>query len=295
VNGGKLHVISDNGKIVLATLKAGSYFGEISVLNMGASGNRRTASVRSVGYSDLFCLAKEDLWEVLKEYPAVRVKLEAIAIKRLENHKKPMSETVNLKRCKSAPSLMEPSLLLRSQDLKDMKRHGTLPSSLLKRTDISMIIRKDSQSKSGKNSAVLPSSSKSTLTLTRIDETRNKQSKDEIAKSNRINDNDLQISIPKFDLNMSESKLREKAKNEKYILENETLQKYEQAHLIKEIKRLRRRIVKLEAENSQLSNIDLSKRGKETSIGSSANSSRSKNNSERMLAKEESDTDEFKV
>ena len=54
------------------------------------SGNRRTASVRSVGYSDLFCLSKEDLWEVLKEYPAVRVKLEAIAVKRLEKHKKPL-------------------------------------------------------------------------------------------------------------------------------------------------------------------------------------------------------------
>lgn len=35
MNGGKLQVISDNGKIVLATLKAGSYFGEISILNMG--------------------------------------------------------------------------------------------------------------------------------------------------------------------------------------------------------------------------------------------------------------------
>jgi len=34
-----------------------------------------------------FCL---DLWEVLKEYPAVRVKLEAIAVKRLEKHKKPL-------------------------------------------------------------------------------------------------------------------------------------------------------------------------------------------------------------
>ena len=54
------------------------------------SGNRRTASVRSVGYSDLFCLSKEDLWEVLKEYPAVRVKLESIAVKRLEKHKKPL-------------------------------------------------------------------------------------------------------------------------------------------------------------------------------------------------------------
>jgi len=54
------------------------------------SGNRRTASVRSVGYSDLFCLSKEDLWEVLKEYPAVRVKLESIAVKRLEKHQKPL-------------------------------------------------------------------------------------------------------------------------------------------------------------------------------------------------------------
>jgi cyclic nucleotide gated channel alpha 3 len=35
VNGGRLQVISDNGKMVLATLKAGSYFGEISILNMG--------------------------------------------------------------------------------------------------------------------------------------------------------------------------------------------------------------------------------------------------------------------
>jgi cyclic nucleotide gated channel alpha 3 len=35
VNRGKLHVISENGRTVLATLRAGSYFGEISVLNMG--------------------------------------------------------------------------------------------------------------------------------------------------------------------------------------------------------------------------------------------------------------------
>lgn len=88
VNRGRLHVVADNGKTVLATLKPGSYFGEISILNMGTAGNRRTASVRSVGYSDLFCLSKQDLWDVLKEYPAARVKLEAIAVKRLEKYKK---------------------------------------------------------------------------------------------------------------------------------------------------------------------------------------------------------------
>jgi len=88
VNRGRLQVVADNGKTVLATLKAGSYFGEISILNMGTAGNRRTASVRSVGYSDLFCLSKNDMWEVLKEYPAARVRLEAIAVKRLEKYKK---------------------------------------------------------------------------------------------------------------------------------------------------------------------------------------------------------------
>lgn len=88
VNRGRLQVVADNGKTILATLKPGSYFGEISILNMGTAGNRRTASVRSVGYSDLFCLSKQDLWDVLKEYPAARVKLEAIAVKRLERYKK---------------------------------------------------------------------------------------------------------------------------------------------------------------------------------------------------------------
>ncbi|XP_049298023.1 cyclic nucleotide-gated cation channel alpha-3 isoform X4 [Anopheles funestus] len=92
VNRGRLQVVADNGKTVMASLKAGSYFGEISILNMGtagkALGNRRTASVRSVGYSDLFVLSKKDMWDVLKEYPAARVRLEAIAVKRLEKYKK---------------------------------------------------------------------------------------------------------------------------------------------------------------------------------------------------------------
>ena len=85
---GRLQVVADNGRTILATLRAGSYFGEISILNVGNAGNRRTASVRSVGYSDLFCLSKRDLWEVLKDYPTARVRLEAIAVKRLEKYKK---------------------------------------------------------------------------------------------------------------------------------------------------------------------------------------------------------------
>ncbi|CAI9721896.1 Hypothetical predicted protein [Octopus vulgaris] len=131
VNRGRLQVVADNGKTVLATLKPGSYFGEISILNMGTAGNRRTASVRSVGYSDLFCLSKQDLWDVLKEYPAARVKLESIAVKRLEKYKKAPLEKAALARSKSTPGLVE-SLGQVPVDVMTMHRHHTLPAGLPK-------------------------------------------------------------------------------------------------------------------------------------------------------------------
>ncbi|XP_060830638.1 cyclic nucleotide-gated cation channel alpha-3-like isoform X11 [Bombus pascuorum] len=120
VNRGRLQVVADNGKTVLATLKAGSYFGEISILNMRTAvgvqikrshkrvfRNRRTASVRSVGYSDLFVLSKKDMWDVLKEYPAARIRLEAIAVKRLEKYKRAPLEKAAMGRCQSTPGLVE--------------------------------------------------------------------------------------------------------------------------------------------------------------------------------------------
>ncbi|KAK5642984.1 hypothetical protein RI129_009151 [Pyrocoelia pectoralis] len=77
VKRGRLQVVADDGKTVLATLGAGSVFGEVSVLDIAGNrtGNRRTANVRSLGYSDLFCLAKDDLWVALADYPEARATL----------------------------------------------------------------------------------------------------------------------------------------------------------------------------------------------------------------------------
>ncbi|CAC5411608.1 CNGA3 [Mytilus coruscus] len=77
VKRGRLQVVSEDGKVIFVTLSDGSVFGEISVLNISGNktGNRRTASVRSVGYSDLFCLSKRDLWDALEEYPEAKKNL----------------------------------------------------------------------------------------------------------------------------------------------------------------------------------------------------------------------------
>lgn len=58
VKRGRLSVVADDEKTVLATLGAGSVFGEVSVLDIAGNktGNRRTANVRSLGYELLFCI-----------------------------------------------------------------------------------------------------------------------------------------------------------------------------------------------------------------------------------------------
>ena len=71
---------------VLARLGRGDFFGEIGILNLGglassASGlgllanqaSRRTADVRSVGYSELFVLSREDVLDALRDHPDAEV------------------------------------------------------------------------------------------------------------------------------------------------------------------------------------------------------------------------------
>ncbi|KAK9892362.1 hypothetical protein WA026_019815 [Henosepilachna vigintioctopunctata] len=82
---GILEVISEHGK-VLTTMKAGDFFGEIGILNLDGL-NKRTADVRSVGYSELFSLSREDVLAAMKDYPEAQEILHALGRKRLNEVK----------------------------------------------------------------------------------------------------------------------------------------------------------------------------------------------------------------
>ncbi|CAK9297073.1 unnamed protein product [Gordionus sp. m RMFG-2023] len=89
INSGIVEVTigKDPNLIVLATLKEGSVFGEISLLSITGE-NRRTANVRSKGFSKLFVLSKENLEDTLMEYPDAKTLLEKKARKILKSQKK---------------------------------------------------------------------------------------------------------------------------------------------------------------------------------------------------------------
>eukprot|EP00076_Gallus_gallus_P025297 XP_015147796.1 cyclic nucleotide-gated cation channel beta-1 isoform X1 [Gallus gallus] len=92
IQAGQVQVLGGpDGKTVLVTLKAGSVFGEISLLAAGG-GNRRTANVVAHGFANLFILDKKDLNEILVHYPESQKLLRKKAKKMLKSNNKPKDE-----------------------------------------------------------------------------------------------------------------------------------------------------------------------------------------------------------
>ena len=85
VREGVLDVISGDGKVKYASLRKGSYFGEIAVV----LGQKRTANVRARTVCDLFVLVQKDFIDAFSRFPEV-----------LANMKKKASKTIaeNLKK-----------------------------------------------------------------------------------------------------------------------------------------------------------------------------------------------------
>ena len=63
-----LYCFSESG-VTVARLKTGDFFGEIGILNLNEGDNKRVASVRSVGYSEVFILSADDILQAMEYYP----------------------------------------------------------------------------------------------------------------------------------------------------------------------------------------------------------------------------------
>ncbi|XP_071502067.1 cyclic nucleotide-gated channel alpha-3-like [Diadema antillarum] len=86
ISDGLLDVMDELGHVVV-TLKSGDYFGEIGILDLEGTSNRRVADVQSVGFSELFSLSKDDVLGVLRDYPQVKSVIEEEARRRLNMQK----------------------------------------------------------------------------------------------------------------------------------------------------------------------------------------------------------------
>uniref|UniRef100_A0A8C7GSE0 Cyclic nucleotide gated channel subunit beta 1b n=1 Tax=Oncorhynchus kisutch TaxID=8019 RepID=A0A8C7GSE0_ONCKI len=124
IKAGEVQVVGGpDGKTVFVTLRAGSVFGEISLLAVGG-GNRRTANVVAHGFANLFILDKKDLNEILVHYPESQKLLRKKARKMLTKDKKPPKEPAQV----IPPRTVTPKLFKAALDVAHQKTglKGTL-------------------------------------------------------------------------------------------------------------------------------------------------------------------------
>ena len=65
---GEMEIMSDEGRKIHGTFETGDYFGHLSLV----LGEKRTASVRTLSYCDVFILTKDNLDRIRNEYPEFR-------------------------------------------------------------------------------------------------------------------------------------------------------------------------------------------------------------------------------
>ncbi|XP_053741656.1 cyclic nucleotide-gated cation channel beta-1-like isoform X5 [Synchiropus splendidus] len=128
IKAGEVQVVGGpDGKTVFVTLRAGSVFGEISLLSV-SGGNRRTANVIAHGFANLFILDKKDLNEILVHYPESKKLLRKKARKMLAKGKKPEEPKVP-PHVHVAPVRQETPKLLRAA-LEVSERSSTLKGAM---------------------------------------------------------------------------------------------------------------------------------------------------------------------
>ncbi|XP_062316762.1 cyclic nucleotide-gated cation channel beta-1-like [Osmerus eperlanus] len=111
IKAGEVQVVGGpDGRTVFVTLRAGSVFGEISLLAIGG-GNRRTANVIAHGFANLFILDKKDLNDILVHYPESQKLLRRKARKMLTKDKKPAEAKPEAKVSLPPPRAGTPKLL----------------------------------------------------------------------------------------------------------------------------------------------------------------------------------------
>ncbi|XP_069018492.1 cyclic nucleotide-gated channel beta-1-like [Embiotoca jacksoni] len=133
IKAGEVQVVGGpEGRTVFVTLRAGSVFGEISLLSVGG-GNRRTANVIAHGFANLFILEKKDLNEILVHYPESKKLLRKKARKMLTKGKKPepKEDTKEAPRVPAAPVRPETPKLLRAA-LEMTEKYSGLKAALTK-------------------------------------------------------------------------------------------------------------------------------------------------------------------
>ncbi|KAM9807954.1 uncharacterized protein ACB057_005786 [Neosynchiropus ocellatus] len=131
IKAGEVQVVGGpDGKTVFVTLRAGSVFGEISLLSV-SGGNRRTANVIAHGFANLFILDKKDLNEILVHYPESKKLLRKKARKMLAKGKKPepKEEPKDPPQVHVAPVRQETPKLLRAA-LEVSERSSTLKGAM---------------------------------------------------------------------------------------------------------------------------------------------------------------------